>query len=246
MPIIRKNIANFTGTLMQSRAKPGTKYAFLLFRSDNTLRFCLCEDVAIVRSLEIGETYQVNGREYTAKHETYLQIHSVQLVRQKKAFLKSHAALVGSTVALFVVLGLGGIGLTMRDDVERSKQQPKPAETVTTEVKVETTDPKAPITDILSQQAANSTAPKDTNGNATAPSNKAASRSASPIAQPAAPVTSQPADTEPAVRTPDEITPIDNDTGDEEMGNAANTGSDESAPPAADGADSEPEELVGG
>jgi hypothetical protein len=110
--------ADFKGMLLQSRRQPGQKYAVLLFRTQDGLRFCLSKDIKMVLSMQIGQTYHVKGLEYISGHKTYLDIVSSSLVRPKYTGLRKRAGLLASIASLFIIVGSGGTGYVMNHNAQ--------------------------------------------------------------------------------------------------------------------------------
>jgi hypothetical protein len=105
MPITARNDANFKGTLLQRRYKPGQAYVLLLFRTDNGLRYGLSKNLRLAQSMLIGNQYSVKGREYTTGHKTYLNMISATVVRPRHARFRKRIGLLASAASLVIIVG---------------------------------------------------------------------------------------------------------------------------------------------
>lgn len=122
LKLTAKKMVDFKGTLLQALHQPGQKYALLLYKTENGLRYCLSKNIKQVNSMQIGQPYRVKGKEYTTGHKTFLDIVTVAPVIPMSARIKKRAGLLAGAVSLFVIAGSILAGFMVQQGAPRSKQ----------------------------------------------------------------------------------------------------------------------------
>lgn len=66
------NVASFTGVLVSRHYKPGQKYVQFVFQTAEGIRLSLSRNAQMVRTLDIGQKYSVEGQEYAVGKKTFV------------------------------------------------------------------------------------------------------------------------------------------------------------------------------
>lgn len=153
LQLTARKIVDFKGTLLQALHKPGQKYALLLYRTENGLRYCLSKNIRMVHSMQIGQTYRVKGKEYTTGHKTFLDIITASPLVPLKQRLKRQAGMLAGITGIFIIAGTIGAGFMAQQSSQRSNQTDTPDVTLQREP-VGTPPKKAgKVADIIKPQA---------------------------------------------------------------------------------------------
>jgi hypothetical protein len=99
------NMSDFTGVLVKRQYKPGQKYIQLLFQTSDGPKLSISRNPKMVQSLSEGQTYRVEGQEYTIGERSVIKEPSATLVEANRGFIKWNIKFIIAGVALLVILG---------------------------------------------------------------------------------------------------------------------------------------------
>jgi hypothetical protein len=96
---------SFKGTYVQRQYRRGQKFVQLLFESDQGAKLAISRNVDMIQSLEVGQTYEVEGAEYSNGKRLFLYEPMVTLTNQKVGRAAAVSLLIGMVLLLIVVPG---------------------------------------------------------------------------------------------------------------------------------------------
>jgi hypothetical protein len=98
------SMTQFTGTLVGRQYKPGQKYIQLVFKTAEGLHLSITRNLQMVRSLSVGNTYQVKGEIFTLGKKKVIREPVAILVQPqaKKAFYKRRSLIIVSAAVLLI------------------------------------------------------------------------------------------------------------------------------------------------
>jgi hypothetical protein len=189
------NMTGFTGVLVGRRWKPGQKYIQLVFETTEGFKLSLSRNLRMVRSLSMGNTYRVEGREYVLGEKVVIKEPSATLVESNRSFFGQNKILISAVIAVTITGISGGVLLakqgssgsnksnaqTVKNQAQQNSQNSKSADTTPAETSPQpgsTGDNQTPAT----PAAAPATSKKTTNNSTTSISSQPP---AQPITDPA-------------------------------------------------------------
>jgi hypothetical protein len=110
MQVSAGSVASFTGVLVQRDYKPG-------------------QNIDAVRSLTVGRTYQVKGREYNMGGKTFIHETSTKPVQDKPVFFKRRAFVLA--IGIMLVSGVGVASAQFLTTSDSSSATPVTTQTTT-------------------------------------------------------------------------------------------------------------------
>jgi hypothetical protein len=81
------DMTSFTGTLVGRRWQPGQKYIQLVFKTTEGLKLSLSRNLNMVRTLNVGHTYWVEGPEISLEQKTFIHEPVATLIQPTKSSL---------------------------------------------------------------------------------------------------------------------------------------------------------------
>jgi len=116
------NMADFTGVLVGRRYKPGQKYIQLVFKTTEGLKLSLSRNLQMVRSLNMGMMYHVEGRQYQMGQKLFIHEPVATLVQPKdKTFVFRHKIVFPAVVVVSIVGAAGFFMFTRGGSAQQSE-----------------------------------------------------------------------------------------------------------------------------
>jgi hypothetical protein len=129
MQVSAGSVASFTGVLVQRDYKPGQKYIQLVYHTAEGVRLSFSRNIDAVRSLTVGRTYQVKGREYNMGGKTFIHETSTKPVQDKPVFFKRRAFVLA--IGIMLVSGVGVASAQFLTTSDSSSATPVTTQTTT-------------------------------------------------------------------------------------------------------------------
>ena len=157
-----QNSVEFMGVLIDRQYRTGQKYVQLVFETAEGIRLSVSRNINLIRSLQLGSTYQVTGSERTVGQKRYIHEPTAVLVPENKFSLisKHYKILVPAAIGLVVLLsGVGVLTYAAQSDNNASDlpatrtEKPAPKSTP----KTVTSTPSASIDSSAAQEQDNPT-----------------------------------------------------------------------------------------
>lgn len=106
-------MSGFTGILVQRHYKPGEKYVQLVFQTAEGAKLSLSRNVKMVRSMSVGQTYQVRGPQRTVGGKVFIHEPLTSVVKprgKRRAILVSIIMAIVLAIAggIILITGIGG------------------------------------------------------------------------------------------------------------------------------------------
>jgi hypothetical protein len=117
-------MAGFTGVLVGRRYKPGQKYIQLVFKTTEGLKLSLSRNLQMVRSLNMGKTYHIEGPLYQMGQKVFIHEPTATFIPPKEKSFVSRHKLIFSTIVVVSIVGAAGFLLTARGGSAKHNETP--------------------------------------------------------------------------------------------------------------------------
>ena len=107
-------VAEFTGVLVGRKYRPGHTYVQLIFRTADGIQLSLSRNIQMVRGLNPGQAYHVQGLMHSVGQKIFVRDPMVTLIQRSSS--NRHAWLAMGTAGLVLFLGAGGVFALMPDN----------------------------------------------------------------------------------------------------------------------------------